>query len=119
MVTVRQVDKPIDSTFKADFIGDCDTTALVGENVAIFFPFKNADADGTNCGIAMNYNAQFWNGACLSRCDTCYCTAKIAKNCAFFLIDGTDQRTYGPTTKTMDTRTEGPSFSFRNVMMFT
>ena len=37
MVTVRQVDNPIDSTFKAGFIGDCDVTVLVGENVAIFF----------------------------------------------------------------------------------
>ena len=37
MVTVRQVDNLIDSTFKAGFIGDCDVTVLVGENVAIFF----------------------------------------------------------------------------------
>ena len=28
MVTVRQVDNPIDSTFKTGFIGDSDATAL-------------------------------------------------------------------------------------------
>ena len=37
MVTVRQVDNPIDSTFEVGFIVDCDATALLGENVEIFF----------------------------------------------------------------------------------
>ena len=37
MVTLRQVDNPIDSTFEAGFIVDCDATALLGENVEIFF----------------------------------------------------------------------------------
>ena len=37
MVTVRQVDNPIDSTFNAGFIGDCDARALVDKNFTIFF----------------------------------------------------------------------------------
>ena len=41
MVTVRQVDNPIDSTFEVGFIVDCDATALLGKNVK-FFSFKNA-----------------------------------------------------------------------------
>ena len=43
MVTVRQVGNPIDTTFKAGFIGDCDAMTLVREYVTILFSFKNVE----------------------------------------------------------------------------
>ena len=52
MVTVRQVDNPIDSTFEVGFIVDCDATALLGENVEIFVLQKCLVSKSNTCSCS-------------------------------------------------------------------